>query len=38
MRMRIPGEHGEFDVFSFGADGQEGGEGNNADIGNWDLD
>ena len=33
-----PGEHGEFDVFSLGADGQEGGEGNNADIGNWNLD
>jgi general secretion pathway protein G len=33
-----PGRHSEFDVFSFGADGQEGGEGLNADIGNWDLD
>jgi general secretion pathway protein G len=33
-----PGQHGEFDVFSLGADGQEGGEGNNADIGNWNLD
>jgi general secretion pathway protein G len=33
-----PGQRGEFDVFSYGADGQEGGEGNNADIGNWDLD
>lgn len=27
---------GRFDVFSFGADGQPGGEGNDADIGNWD--
>jgi len=33
-----PGQHGEFDVFTYGADGQEGGEGINADIGNWDLD
>ena len=33
-----PGQHGEFDVFSYGADGQEGGEGINADIGNLDLD
>jgi general secretion pathway protein G len=33
-----PGQHGEFDVYSLGADGQEGGEGVNADIGNWDLD
>ncbi len=33
---RFPGEHGEFDLISYGADGQEGGEGPNADIGNWD--
>jgi general secretion pathway protein G len=32
-----PGQHGAFDVFSYGADRQEGGEGINADIGNWDL-
>ena len=32
-----PAQHGEFDVFSLGADGQEGGEGVNADIGNWEL-
>ena len=31
-----PGKHGEFDVYSFGADGQAGGEGLDADIGNWD--
>lgn len=30
-----PGEHGEFDIFSLGADGAEGGEGVDADIGNW---
>ena len=33
-----PGENGEFDVFSFGADGRLGGDGMNADIGNWDAD
>jgi len=33
-----PGQHGEFDVFTYGADGQPGGEGINADIGNWSLD
>ena len=33
-----PGEHGEFDVYSLGADGEEGGEGANAVIGNWDVD
>ncbi|NTV96932.1 MAG: type II secretion system major pseudopilin GspG [Thiobacillus sp.] len=32
-----PGRHGEIDVFSQGADGQPGGEGNDADIGNWLL-
>jgi general secretion pathway protein G len=30
-----PGVHGEIDVFSLGADGQPGGEGNDADIGSW---
>jgi general secretion pathway protein G len=31
-----PGTHGkEFDLFTLGADDQEGGEGINADIGNW---
>jgi general secretion pathway protein G len=32
-----PGIKGEVDVFSFGADGQAGGSGNDADIGSWDL-
>ena len=32
-----PGQHGDFDVFTYGADRQEGGEGSNADIGNWEL-
>ena len=32
-----PGEHGEFDIYSFGADGQEGGEGEYADQTNWEL-
>jgi general secretion pathway protein G len=31
-----PGVRGEIDVFSLGADRARGGEGNNADIGNWD--
>ncbi|GHC40973.1 type II secretion system protein GspG [Alcaligenes pakistanensis] len=31
-----PGVHGEIDVFSLGADGQAGGTGSDADIGNWD--
>jgi len=32
-----PGLRGEIDVFSFGADGAPGGEGNDADIGSWNL-
>jgi general secretion pathway protein G len=35
---RNPGTQGEIDILTLGADGVEGGEGNNADIGNWDLD
>jgi general secretion pathway protein G len=31
-----PGIKGEIDVMSFGADGQPGGEGKNADVGSWD--
>ncbi len=30
-----PGEHGEVDLYSLGADGLSGGEGQNADLGNW---
>lgn len=32
-----PGIKSDIDVFSYGADGQPGGEGINADIGSWDL-
>ena len=32
-----PGVRGEIDVFSYGADGAPGGEGNDADIGSWNL-
>lgn len=33
-----PGVHGEFDVFTLGADGVAGGEGIDADIGSWTLE
>ena len=33
-----PGENGEVDIYSLGADGIEGGEGPNKDIGNWMVD
>ena len=32
-----PGVRGEIDVFSYGADGAPGGEGNDADLGSWNL-
>lgn len=33
---RSPGDHDEVDLFSPGPDGEEGGDGDNADINNWD--
>ena len=33
-----PGVYGEFDIFTFGADGVTGGDGVNADIGTWTLE
>lgn len=36
-RYAAPGRDGRrFDVYSYGADGREGGEGEDADIGNWE--
>jgi len=32
---RCPGQHGDLDLYSLGADGQEGGEGEAADVTNW---
>ena len=32
-----PGEHGDFDIYSFGADGEPGGEGKDRDVENWNL-
>lgn len=37
-RYVYPGTHGkEYDLYTLGADNQEGGEGIDADIGNWDV-
>jgi general secretion pathway protein G len=33
---RYPGEHGPFDLTFYGHDGVPGGDGFNADLGNWD--
>ncbi len=33
-----PGVHGDYDMSSFGADGEPGGEGKNKDINSWEID
>jgi len=33
---KCPGEHGKYDLYSLGADGKEGGEGENKDIVSWE--
>jgi general secretion pathway protein G len=35
-QYRYPGEHGEYDIVSLGADGQPGGEGESADVVSWE--
>lgn len=37
-QYRFPGQRGDFDIYSYGADGRDGGEGLDADIGNWTLE
>jgi type II secretion system protein G len=37
-RYQMPGLHGAVDVFTFGADGVEGGDETDADIGSWQQD
>lgn len=32
---RVPGEHGAYDLFSFGSDNAEGGEGDARDVTSW---
>ena len=32
---RFPGEHGDYDLYSLGADGEDGGEGENRDLTSW---
>lgn len=34
-QYRFPGEHGDYDLFSLGADGKEGGEGEDTDLVSW---
>lgn len=37
FRYHVPGRQGPFDLYSLGADGKDGGAGDNADVGNWDA-
>ncbi|WP_076000367.1 type II secretion system major pseudopilin GspG [Pseudohalioglobus lutimaris] len=34
-QYKYPGENGEIDIFTYGANGSPGGEGEDADVGNW---
>lgn len=34
-QVDVPGKHGDIDIYSLGADNALGGEGENADVGNW---
>jgi len=33
-----PGVHGDFDIISYGSDGVPGGEGQNMDVNNWEIE
>jgi general secretion pathway protein G len=37
-KYRAPGQNGEYDLWSEGADGSPGGEGENADVVSWDAE
>ncbi len=37
-QYQYPGQHMDFDIWSFGADGQSGGANENQDVGNWNID
>ena len=35
-QYRAPGQYGDYDLWSYGANGTEGGEGDDADINSWE--
>ena len=35
-QYRFPGDNGDYDLWSFGADGEQGGEGDDADVNSWE--
>ena len=36
-RYKTPGDHGDYDITSYGLDGQPGGTGENVDVNSWDV-
>jgi general secretion pathway protein G len=36
-RYKTPGDHGDYDLLSYGSDGQPGGTGEAADVNSWDV-
>lgn len=36
-RYKFPGDHSDYDIFSYGADGQPGGSNENVDITSWSV-
>ena len=36
-RYKMPGDHGDYDMTSYGLDGQPGGTGEAADVNSWDV-
>jgi general secretion pathway protein G len=36
-RYKSPGDHSDYDLYSYGADGQPGGSGENVDVTSWDV-
>jgi len=37
-QYRSPGDHGPYDIYTLGADSQPGGDSNDRDFGNWELE
>ncbi len=36
-RYKAPGDHGDYDLYTYGADGQPGGTGENIDVNSWEI-
>ena len=36
-KYKAPGDHGDYDLYTYGADGQPGGTGENVDVNSWEI-